>query len=361
VKQTLSPDSDSGQVERERERESIGVVVQGPLLSVGRTLRDVSPKIFNCAAEIENTYKHATDLGFKFVLVTWEDEYPSECQPNIPADSILKIYFPSKRLLFRLFNNWKNNNKYKQYYSTLAGLNLLKELGCTYVVKVRTDSHLDLVKFADFYSKMQKNDLLDKIFVPAMNLEKPDLFMDYYFGSRAETLRIFLKTVLDCKELYSNVHFDTFYKYTKSRLDLSYFKLRQNLYKTEKKRLGICGQNIIKQAWTECFTPGPFTLYESYRWRGETFGAVKTEELLFWEDVEKKDPGSTSLELLNALDISFARMPKKAFRIILTSIPTFFVSSIVEENIVKTRSNIYRLNRGFRIKLKQQLRSGLGK
>ena len=357
MKPTKTPLSDGTNAERERYR--IGVVVQGPLLSIGRTLRDVSSRNFNCAPEIEITYKLATELGFKFVLVTWQDEYPPECHPKIPDDSIFKIIFPSRRLLFRFFNNWKNNNKYKQYYSTLVGLNILNELGCTYVIKIRTDSHLDLEKFADFYKQMRNNDDLDKIFTPAMNIEKPDLFMDYYFGSRTETLRIFLKTVLNCKELYSNVHFDTFYKYTKSRLDLSYFKLRQNLYKKEKSQPGICGQKIIKKAWSECFTPGPFILYESYRWRGETFGAVNAEELFFSEEVEKNGKRSTSLALLNALDNSFAQMPKKIFRINLSSMPTFLVTSKVEDKIVKTRSKIYSLNRRFRLKLKEQLCSKL--
>jgi hypothetical protein len=205
----------------------------------------------------------------------------------------------------------------------------------------------------------QKTGDMDKIFTPAMNIEKPDLFMDYYFGSRTETMETFLNTVLDRKELYSNVHFDTFYKYIKVALSLNYFELRQNLYNREKNKPGNLGQEVIKRAWSECFIPGPRSLYESYRWRGETFGSESHEEsLLFSEDIEKNDKHLTSIALLKTLDTSFAQMPRKFVGKNLSSFPTLIISSYMEDGINKARSMLYRLNRQVRLTAKRLLYLG---
>lgn len=164
----------------------LGVVVQGPLLSTGRTLRDVRKREFVCAPEIERTYEMATELDAEFILITWADQQKA-FSPNIPTNLIRQIDFPNKHFPLSFLNNWNNNNKYKQYYSTLMGVLELKKLGVTHVVKVRTDSFLDLRSVLDFFIHNSRL-IPNAITAPALNVEKPDLFIDYYFGGAIENV-----------------------------------------------------------------------------------------------------------------------------------------------------------------------------
>jgi hypothetical protein len=235
-----------------------------------------------------------------------------------------------------------------------VGLQILKEKGCTYVIKVRTDSHLDLNEMLKFYFAQKTKNLLNKVFVPAFNTEKPDLFMDYYFGSSTEILESFLEVMLNAKELYSDVHFDTFYKYVKHTQTLKIKDLIRILYRRERIKPSQYGRAVIKRAWSESFSPGPLSLYESYRWRGETFGPVHNEDLLiFDEDTCNDDAAITNLILLNLLDESFDKMYDHRTHIEVASVFTFFFSSYLEDSINKIKFVKYTLSR----RLKSNIRS----
>jgi len=338
-----------------RTTERVGVVMQGPLLSTGRTLRDVRKRDFECTSEIEKMYEQSEMLGIEFVLVTWKRE-EKQLLPNIPTNLIHQIAFPVKNLSFIFRNNWNNNNKYKQYYSTLAGVKELKKKGVTHIIKLRTDSSLNLSATKNFLQNEDYGKSPNKIFVPALNVEKPDLFIDYYFGGTIENVEKFLNVMLYEKELCSNVHFDTFYKYARSAQRLNLWVLLKCLYRTERVRPNQIRQNIIQKTWQDFLTPGPKKIFENYFWRGEIFGNVYSDDILaFDEDVNQNDIILTKATIQNILVESFSEM-KVGEKIQLKSVPTLLVSSYLEDSLNNAAAIAYKINKKMRARLKQLFR-----
>lgn len=161
--------------------------------------------------------------------------------------------------------------------------------------------------------------------------------------------------MLNEKELYSNVHFDSFYKYARNALGLTNLNLIQSLYRGERVRPNRTRQYIIKQTWLNFLTPGPKKLFEDYTWRGEIFGeSYKEDILVFAEDVQQEDSNLTMQTIENVLEESFETM-EPGEKIQIRSVPTFFVSSYFEDFLHRMSALEYKLKRKLREKLKSIL------
>jgi hypothetical protein len=176
--------------------------------------------------------------------------------------------------------------------------------------------------------------------------------MDYYFSGATEVLENFLKIMLNKKELYSNVHFDTFYKYVRYAKFLTLIDLSKVLYRGEKTRPNKYKQNMIKHVWKDLFTPGPRNLYETYRWRGEIFGTNHTDDLLVFSDnLKQENRVLTEATIERLLDESFQTMESKE-KFELFSMLTFFLSSYFEDYLNRISAVNYLLIRRLRTKFK---------
>jgi hypothetical protein len=133
----------------------IGVVIQGPLLSRGRTgatahipffqVKQSDIVDYDCVANISNLFSRYKYDFDDFVCVTWDTEDTSELESKIGKQAVLSInditpFLPPKSSIIT------GNNKYRQFLSTLKGLERLAKNGCNYALKILTDQSLDLFK-----------------------------------------------------------------------------------------------------------------------------------------------------------------------------------------------------------------------
>ncbi len=309
-------------------------------MSRGRTLRDVSKKDFDSTQNILSTFQQAESHGFEFIFVKWSgEELPASLLTTIPESSILNIEFPKETLLFRILNNWKGNNKYRQFWAISKGLDHLQERKVNYVIKVRSDSELNLENFSTFISSLDPNLRNNKILVPFLNVEKPSLFSDYFFASDIVNFKKFVNVILYQKELYSNVHFDVFYKWVIWNSEISKIRSFFSLYFPEEKKPNEQCQRIIQFAWMNCFYPLPRNVYENFIWRGERFGNYYEDCLyLFFEDIFDTDSYISQRLIAQVIHESFQQMPISSSRNYLGMF-TFLFSSRLEDSLTRLRQN----------------------
>jgi hypothetical protein len=262
------------------ENVKIGVVIQGPLLSRGRTGQTANIGFFqvmqsdvvdyDCTpniVELFSQYSHEFD---DIVCVTWDTEDTSELEAKIGKQAIMSIadttpILPAKGTIIT------GNNKYRQFLSTLKGLERLAKNGCTYALKIRTDQYLDLSKMKEHLLKIlvEKNNT-NRILVPAGTMQAPDEVEDFYFGARTDRLIDACKVFLDKPELFSNsVHADFFYKCAWLFDKGSSWPPNDSF--TPSGKYSKSQYFVIQSAWSTTFATFPRKIYETLVWRGEKF------------------------------------------------------------------------------------------
>lgn len=264
-----------------------GLVIQGPLMSKGRTGKTANIMFenlseddivnYNCLDNIEKLIKTYRENFDHIVCVTWRNQSES-----ILTD--LKNIFLEDELLL-LEDNTKfippkgevvpANNKNRQFLSTLEGMKKLETLGCEYAVKIRTDQFLNCSLLIN-----QIVDLLDEekyketIFIPWLDFSSYYSVInipDFYFGGKTSVVRRFCEKNLSEPDFFENIHLDIFYKWSCfDHEDLKY-KLAVQTYI---RLLGATGNNfftrkIVKKSIGIKFYPLSSLIYESVYWRGE--------------------------------------------------------------------------------------------
>src|SRR3989344_3877342 len=137
----------------------IGLVIQGALLSVGRTgnkLHQTPEQLKKEGGVIEydcreNIQKIIDDFGHLFdeIVVSVFDNQLKDGDGWRGA----KIVSAADPGGIKQEGHYKDNNKYRQFLSTLNGLKELEKSGVQYAVKTRTDIYLDLEKLVhSFFS-----------------------------------------------------------------------------------------------------------------------------------------------------------------------------------------------------------------
>jgi len=287
-----------------------------------------------------STFQQAKSHGFEFIFVKWVgEELPTSLLTSIPESSILNIDFPKETLLFKIFNNWKGNNKYRQFWAISKGLDHLQDRKINYVIKVRSDSELNLENLNTFISSLEPNLRKSKILVPFLNVEKPALFSDYFFASDMVNFKKFVNVVLYHKELYSNIHFDVFYKWAIWNSEITKIRSFFALYFPEEKKPNEQCRRIIQFAWLNCFYPLPRNVYQNFIWRGERFGNDYEDDLyLFSEDIFDVDSCISQRLIEQVINESFQQMPITSSRNYLGMF-TFLFSSRLEDSLTQLRQN----------------------
>ena len=266
----------------------IGVVIQGPILSIGVTGENSELVKFDSSDTVVVQYRNAQSLDCKVVVVTWNGEDTSKLI-GIPETDILKL--EDYKHLFR--NNFKNQyfsgkNKFRQFYSTLNGIEELGNRGCNFILKIRTDQFLDLNSLITYIKTFPDIMAQTSIFVPFLNPLMPNYVDDFYFCGTQKSMSIFCENFISSKELHQNVHRDIFYKWIKLRNDnlnsrLCFPQLYPRTRSLTKKQL-----SLILSSWRNDFRVLPEVVYRSIVWRGYTFGISqesKMKNLVFSDSV----------------------------------------------------------------------------
>jgi hypothetical protein len=202
----------------------IGLIIQGPLLSIGRSglqlheradaLRTDVLTQFDCR---ENIRRIIRDFGslFDAVVVSVRDDH-REPGDGWPGAILVSSPDPGADKMGR---SYKDKNLLRHFVSIYWGAVELQKLGIEYAIKIRTDQYLDLRKLRDsFLTDIKKYDASEAIFVPVIH--RPTYFIhDLYFAARTKTLLEFCESIISFKELEctSSVHRDIVLKYAHAK------------------------------------------------------------------------------------------------------------------------------------------------
>lgn len=304
----------------------IGVVIQGPIQSFGRTLTDLNPRAYDATGDIKSTFKEIENLGAGAVVITWSKQDISSFS-ELEKKKIVQIGFPKKNILRVLRNDWNGNSKYRQYYSTLRGLQELKKNGYKYILKLRTDNLVDVRSLFEFLENLDASVANSYMFTPLINLDKPHMFYDFYaFGSLVK-MEEFCNVILYQKERTTNVHFDVFFRWSKyvtgSKFTLRDINLIYPKYPTYTKNQ----LEFMRNSLAMVFRPLPKNIWTSLYWRGEMQGDVALkDQYRFSEDTVSmilSDFDSTKYELRKKINMNYQ------------SILSYFLTSRIEIHLFK--------------------------
>ncbi len=192
----------------------IGLVIQGPLMSIGRAGNNLhaSPDQiqkdggiihFDCHENINRIISEFGHLFDEIVISTWDNEIKEG--ESFQGAKLISVPDPGG---IKQIGHYKDNNKYRQFISTLNGLLELEKSGVEYAVKARTDSWVDLEKLLEsFFSGVEKSPNEQAIYATVVH---PRTFMlhDLYFASTLKAMKDFCEAILafDKFEFISSVH-----------------------------------------------------------------------------------------------------------------------------------------------------------
>lgn len=315
--------------------EKIGVIIQGPINSRGRTMKDLNPRNFDASENINQLFQRISKMGAQPILVTWDQEDTSKLNSKVQEDT-LKIQMPQTTTVFRLRNNITRNNKYKQFYSVLAGVEELSDRDFDYILKIRTDQNLPVEALIKHISNLDENTIGERIFTPLFNLDKPNMFYDFYYFSTTTIMKNFHELMMYSKEICTNVHYDTFYRWglRKSKISL------RHIFNIYPKYPVFTQKQIIQMhdIWEDSFSVLPSQAWRDLIWRGEPFDETSVKPtFIFFED-------NLNLKIKEILKMK----PSPQIRLEFTPIVSFFLSSRIEDLIRKLRLFLSRIRNKFK-------------
>ena len=195
-------------------KKKIGLVIQGPLLSIGRSggnlhkspeeLRKSGGVIeFDCRDNIQRIVSEFGYLFDEIVVSTWDNEV----KEGDGWQGVRLVSQPDPGGIKRP-GHYKDNNKFRQFISTLRGLQELEKSGVDYVVKTRTDIYLDFDKLLESFFNEIKHNKNPKL-IGATVVHRPTFLLhDLYFISTLKAMKGFCEAILnyDRFEFIPSVH-----------------------------------------------------------------------------------------------------------------------------------------------------------
>lgn len=260
-----------------------GIVVQGPLISSGKTglLNPYNQKRTDCRSLIDKHIDEWSDYFDYIVIATWEDQPAYE--PLYENVVVLYLKDPYKIETRKRSNDLdKIENKKRQFYSTFSGIQCLSDYGfapCDLVVKIRTDQQLDVVKLCKCLEKL---DALEywKIHIPFVSISSADRaqrskihFRDYYFAGPFQLVSNFAQVQLVEEDHSASIHQDALLRY-------AYFLFSDKVYNHKSffisadRCISVIHAQIIKLLHTQCLRPLPRAIYKNMIWRGDHIKSV---------------------------------------------------------------------------------------
>ena len=320
----------------------IGVVIQGPIQSVGRILTDLSHRTFDATQDVKKMICEAIEVGAHPIVSTWSGQ-SLELFSKDESDFISECVFPRAPVSRFLRNDWGTNSKYRQYYSTLVGVQELKKKKCKYVLKVRTDNYVDIKKLLHFISGLDESDAEKYVYTPLINLDKPHMFYDFYTFSSIIRLEEFCNVMLYEKEITTNIHFDVFYRWTKHVMNSKFSLQDVFLIYPNYPYFNPAQLELIRLGLSDAFRPLPKEVWTDLFWRGEQLGERGLKPQYRFAD-------STIDQIIEEFD-SFGYKFRDGLNVKASSIPSFFLNSRIEVNlntiVGKLKSGLRRLTQQF--------------
>ncbi|MFN2289503.1 MAG: hypothetical protein ABR578_14330 [Chromatocurvus sp.] len=264
----------------------IGIVIQGPLVSTGRTGRtakvgfgNVTPDdivSFDCFSLIASLFERY-GKRYQMVCVVWDtdpEERRQALKKLLPPGAVLEISDDTRPIAAK-GEVIPGNNKYRQIRSSLAGFEILRARGCAHLGKIRSDQDIDLdVLMGDYCAMMGSG----KVLVPRFVSRSPDVLADFYFMGQAELMINLFQKYLEKPEMFSSIHTDIFYSWAEELIGPAQWPLRL--------RGSPLFDGYVRSVWTR-LCPASRTLYAGLIWRGEPIDMEANTDL-FAEDFERQ-------------------------------------------------------------------------
>jgi len=197
---------------------SFGLLIQGPLLSIGRSgesagissgsVTDEDVVHYDCVKNIHNIILNYGDLFDEIVISTWKDQ-DLEYQ-KIDKEKICYFVENLPRMKDKPSANIHvaTNNMLKQFYGTYLGLKEFDNVD--YIIKIRTDIYINL---QSSLSQVVNNCSDNTILIPAL-YRGSQYIEDFYFAGKYSTIReMFYLLVKDHRYLSESPHTNIWLKY----------------------------------------------------------------------------------------------------------------------------------------------------
>lgn len=266
----------------------IGLVIQGPLISKGRSgktghigFRDVTNRDvvdYDCVDSITNISEQVPENIFAIVS-TWSN------QSKVSRDKIASLFGIDRVLSLDEPKSGPDrgeiiagNNAYRQFWGTLQAIKAI-ESRCEYVIKIRTDQSLDLGKLLQEFQCMIDSEP-ESLFSPIFNSRKPAHLEDFYFGGSIKIVSEILEELLvhrhnlergDVHRLFFGAAGKVLYSH-----NLSFDKPFE--YIKPKSLLGV---------WSKVYLSSR-DLYLSVMWRGEKMSKLHMSRFKIFGDTCKR-------------------------------------------------------------------------
>lgn len=254
----------------------IGLVIQGPMLSSGKTRHMALEAVtaddvvtLECTDNVTRLIREASSVVEEAVCVTWDTEDTRELRRQVGEEQVVQIR-DTTRPLDPKSPLIPGNNKYRQFLSTLAGVEVVAARDCTAVIKVRTDQWVDVAVLSGYLRALHRAGLLEgRLVVPRFRTKRPAAIQDdFYFGGLAVTMRAACERYLHGPEFYEDVHQDLFYKWAWTLSGEQSGAPRRAYF--PKGEPSLPSQlKLARRMWHRLFTPFPRAAAVSLVWRGQ--------------------------------------------------------------------------------------------
>jgi hypothetical protein len=276
----------------------IGLVIQGPLISVGKTgeqfymtlekLREAGGAVhYDCRPNIRRIISEFGHFFDEIVVSTWE----SEVREGDSFPGVRLVAAPDPGGIKRgNTKHYKDNNKFRQFLSMQNGLLELEKSGIDYAVKARTDTYLDLKKLLGSFLSGIEDHGADAIFAPVIH--KPTFLLhDLYFASSLAAMKRFCEGVLsyDRFEFISSAHMEIVLKH-------AYFIYKEQIgvpdwaYFPHSPLIGSSSETrkIFDYMLTHAYFSLDPEIFRALEWRGSRFPADHVSSLVNDEASSKR-------------------------------------------------------------------------
>lgn len=237
------------------------LLIQGPILSKGKTGQHfgngnlpIDDNYFDATETINDAIRKYADDFDLVVVATWDSE---DTTGILESDSvkILRSGVPNRRN-----RNKREPNSYRQFYSVLKGLDLADDFGCTFVVKIRTDTSIDASNLLSLCKYRPES-------IWVVPFQMPNCISDFIIAGNLQYLKGLSKQFLRHQFLRRSIHFELFYSYIYFRSNM-WAKIRFWNYLPKTQYLTNAQAQLIRYSWNSYFSAIPQSIWNDILWRG---------------------------------------------------------------------------------------------
>jgi hypothetical protein len=244
-----------------------------------RQVTDADIVDYDCAPNAADMIRCYGGEFADIVCVTWNTEDTTRLESEIGSGPVMRIADTTPELPAK-GRTIAGNNKYRQFLSTLKGLERLAASGCTHAIKVRSDQSLDLQRMRDhLIETVGERGARDRILTVGCNRSRPDELPDFYFGGAVDRLIDACRVYMDEPELFDLVHPDLFYRWA-WWFDGGGPRPPGRAY-TPSGRHTKAQLAVIRSAWSRLYGAFPREIFAGMVWRGAAFPDPEVDRYAF--------------------------------------------------------------------------------